>query len=278
MTLEVKNAACGYGTKMVVQGISIGITSGDILCLLGPNGVGKTTFFKTLLGFLKLRGGEIQLNGRDINTFSQKERARSIGYVPQAHTPPFPFTVLQVALMGRTAHLGSFSSPSGKDVELAEETLHILGISFLRDRIYTEISGGERQMVLIARALVQQPEILVMDEPTSNLDFGNQIRVLGRIRQLADSGLGIVMTSHFPDHAFLCATKVALIRRDGLFQYGTADEVVTEENLRSAYGVNVRIASIQNGKTGVLKACIPVMTAQSEIPVPVYGSKAGHRP
>ncbi len=261
MRLEVKDAACGYGLKTVIQGISFDISSGDILCLLGPNGVGKTTFFKTLLGFLKLKSGEIRLNDRDIKTFSQKERARSIGYVPQAHTPPFPFTVLQVVLMGRTAHLGSFASPSRKDVNLADETLEMLGISFLRDRIYTEISGGERQMVLIARALTQQPEVLVMDEPTSNLDFGNQIRVLNRIRQLAASGLGVVMTSHFPDHAFLCASKVALMQRSNVFKYGTVDEVVTEENLRSAYGVDVRITSTNDGENGILKACIPVMTA-----------------
>lgn len=260
MRLEVKDVSCGYGLKKVIQGISVEITNGDILCLLGPNGVGKTTFFKTLLGFLKLKSGEIRLNGRDIDAFSQKERARRIGYVPQAHTPPFPFTVLQVVLMGRTAHMGLFGSPSRKDMKLVEQTLYKLGILSLRDRVYTQLSGGERQMVLIARALTQQPEILVMDEPTSNLDFGNQIRVLDQIRQLAASGLGVIMTSHFPDHAFLCASKVALMQRNSIFTYGSVEEVVTEENLRNAYGIDVRITSTNAGGKEILKTCVPVMT------------------
>lgn len=261
MKLEIKNAACGYGSKTVVEGINVEVSSGEILCILGPNGVGKTTLFKTVLGFLKLQAGEILLNGRSIQKYSRRQRARAIGYVPQAHTPPFPFTVLDVVLMGRTSHLGACASPSKKDIAIAEETLAMLGIESLRDKIYTEVSGGERQMVLIARALTQQPDILVMDEPTSNLDFGNQIRVLNRINKLAASGLGVVMTSHFPDHAFLCATKVALMQRDNVFICGSVDEVITEKNLCDAYGVDVRITSSDEGDAGILKACIPIMSA-----------------
>jgi len=260
MKLEVKNAICGYGTKKVVENISLCVKSGEILCLLGPNGVGKTTFFKSILGFLKLLDGEILLNDESIKKWSKVKLARVIGYVPQAHTPPFPFTVIDVVTMGRTAHLGMFASPSNEDRQIAEEALETMCISFLKDRIYTEISGGERQMVLIARALTQNPEILIMDEPTANLDFGNQIRVLEQINRLSKNGLGVIMTSHFPDHAFLCSTKVALMQRGNVFKVGSVDEIVTEENLKSAYGIDVKIASTVNDKGGVIRSCIPLIS------------------
>ncbi|MDI6604371.1 MAG: ABC transporter ATP-binding protein [Thermoanaerobacteraceae bacterium] len=260
MKLEIKNVSCGYGTKIVLKDFSIKVSSGEILCLLGPNGVGKTTLFKTILRFLKLHSGEIQLNGEDIKYWSRKKLAKTIGYVPQAHTPPFPFSVLDVVVMGRTAHLGVFSSPSKEDLTIAEKALETLGVSFLKDRIYTEISGGERQMVLIARALTQQPDILVMDEPTANLDFGNQVRVLEQIKKLAKKGMGVIMTTHFPDHAFLCSTKVALMQRNNVFTLGYADDVITEENLRIAYGVNVKITCLKGVDGEIIKACVPLLS------------------
>ena len=259
MKLEIINASCGYGKSTIVKDISMNIESGEILCLLGPNGVGKTTFFKTILGFLKLQAGKILLDGQDINKWSKKKLAEAIGYVPQAHTPPFPFSVIDVIIMGRTAHIGMFESPSKKDKEIAEEAMNSLNISYLKDKIYTEISGGERQMVLIARALTQQPKILVMDEPTSNLDFGNQVKVLEEINKLSQKGLGIIMTSHFPDHAFLCCTKVALMQKNNIFTIGNVDEVVTEGNLRMAYGVDVKITSTINNKGEKVKSCVPMI-------------------
>ncbi len=259
MRLEVNRAICGYGKRTVLEGISLDLNSGEILCLLGPNGVGKTTLFKTILGFLKMQGGEILLDGENIRHWSRNRLAKAIGYVPQAHTPPFPFKVLDVVVMGRTAHLGPFATPSKKDVQIAEAALDTLEISFLGDRVYTEISGGERQMVLIARALTQEPQILVMDEPTSNLDFGNQIRVLSQINKLAQRGLGIIMTSHFPDHAFLCSTKVALLQKDNTFLIGAVDEVISEENLKAAYGIDVKIVSTVNDFGERIKTCIPLL-------------------
>ncbi|WP_347488438.1 ABC transporter ATP-binding protein [Desulfoscipio sp. XC116] len=259
MKLEIKHASCGYGKQNVVEDISIKLESGEILCLLGPNGVGKTTLFKTILGFLKLREGEILLDGENVQTWSRGRLAKAMGYVPQAHTPPFPFKVIDVVIMGRTAYLGMAGSPSRADLAIAEEALEILNVSFLKERIYTEISGGERQMVLIARALAQQPEILVMDEPTSNLDFGNQIRVLEQINRLSRKGLGVIMTSHFPDHAFLCSTKVALLQKNNVFNIGSADEVITEKNLKAAYGIDVKITDTCNNKGEPIKACIPLL-------------------
>ena len=259
MRLEVKNVICGYGTSIVVKDISMNVSSGEILCLLGPNGVGKTTFFKTILGFLKLKGGEILLDGENIHNWSRKQLAKTIGYVPQAHTPPFPFKVFDVVLMGRTAHLSMFASPTKEDVNIAEEAINTLKISYLKDKIYTEISGGERQMVLIARALAQQPKILIMDEPTSNLDFGNQIRVLEQINRLSEKGLAVVMTSHFPNHAFLCSTKVAFMQKNNVFTVGNVEEVVTEDMLKKAYGINVKIITTLNSKGDKVKACIPMI-------------------
>lgn len=259
MMLDIDNVSCGYNSKTIVKNISVKVESGEILTLLGPNGVGKTTFFKTILGFLKLHGGEIKLDGQNIKDWKRNKLAKVIGYVPQAHIPPFPFSVLDIVVMGRTAHLGMFASPSQKDIEIAEKSLDDLDVAYLKDKVYTEISGGERQMVLIARALTQEPEILVMDEPTSNLDFGNQVKVLEQINKLSKKGLGIIMTSHFPDHAFLCSTKVALLQRKNKFTVGNVDEVVTEDKLRETYGVDVKIISTVNKNGDLIKSCVPML-------------------
>ena len=145
--------------------------------------------FKSILGLQKLYGGSVLADVEDVSGWDRRKYAQYFGYVPQSHTPPFPFTAFNVVLMGRTAHLGSYSSPSGNDRRIAGETMRALEIEHLRDRIYTHINGGERQMVLIARALAQQPKLLVMDEPTSSLDYGNQVRALSHIRALARQGL-----------------------------------------------------------------------------------------
>lgn len=258
--LSVDSASCGYNGKAVVNGISIDVHPGDIVCILGPNGVGKTTLFKTMLGFLPPIKGAINLNEKSIAMWSRKELACHLGYVPQAHIPPFPFSVTDVVLMGRTARLGPLSSPATVDLMESLKSLQILGISHLKDRIYTELSGGERQMVLIARALTQNPDLLLMDEPTANLDFGNEVRVLEQINALSSEGLGIVMTSHSPDHAFLCSSRVILLCKDMSIITGDAGEVVTEKNLERAYGVRVRIQEVLGGERGqYIKTCIPLL-------------------
>jgi len=268
MRFKVYNGKCGYDTTTVLQDVSFTVESGEVLCLLGPNGAGKTTLFKSILGLLKMQGGSVELDGKDMLALSRAQIARMIGYIPQAHNPPFPFKVLDVILMGRTAHLGLFSSPGKEDLEIAEEILDILSIRHLRNKIYTKISGGEKQLVLIARALTQKPLMLVMDEPTASLDFGNQLLVLSHIKRLADRGLGIVMASHFPDHAFLYSTKVLLLKSGRLYAAGTPEEVITEQNLERLYGVNVKIVNtgVQNnsrGKSGggEVKVCVPVLCA-----------------
>jgi|SRR5699024_5716017 len=260
LKLEIKNAICGYSEKIILEDISFEVSNGEILCILGPNGVGKTTLFKTILGFLKLKGGSILLNDQDINNWCRKDFAKAIGYVPQAHIPPFPYRVRDVVVMGRTAHLGIFASPSCKDYEMVDDIIDLLGISYLRNDIYTEISGGERQLVLIASALAQDPEILIMDEPTSNLDYGNQIRVLKHINELAKRDIGIIMTSHFPDHAFMASTKVLVMNRGNKFHIGKPDEVVTSELLQEIYNIKVQINTVINESNGKeLKICVPII-------------------
>ncbi len=257
MKLEIRKLSCGYDHRPIVKDVSLEIKSGEILCLLGPNGSGKTTFFKTILGLLKSLSGEILINNENIMNWTYSQKAKMIGYIPQAHNPPFPFKVLDVVLMGRTAHLGPFASPSEEDIKIARESIHTLNIDYLEDKVYTEISGGERQLVLVARALTQKPKILIMDEPTSNLDFGNQILVLNHVRRLAELGLAVIMASHSPDHAFFYATKVLTFTRKNQFYIGMPEKIVTEDILQEMYGVKVRLINIRRQDNSCIKCCIP---------------------
>lgn len=267
MIFEVKNAHCGYKSRTVIRDLSLTLSSGEIMCLLGPNGVGKTTFFKSALGFLPLLKGSILIDGEDIRGWSYQKLARHIGYVPQSHTPPFPFQVRDVVVMSRMAHHGLGSTPGREDMKIAEGMLEKLGIAHLADKLYTEISGGERQMALIARALTQEPKLLIMDEPTSNLDFGNQVRVLEQINALAAEGIAVLMTTHFPDHAYLCSSKVLLVEPGSRYSVGDADAVVTEENLRRVYGIDVRVVSAPDGRDTErrsVKGCIPLLRTPAD--------------
>ncbi|ACO80821.1 ABC transporter [Azotobacter vinelandii CA] len=258
--LEVQALACGYGHRSILENLSFTLEVGELLCLLGPNGVGKTTLFKTILGLLPPRAGEIRLDGRPTRHWSRREFARWVGYVPQAHTPPFPFQVEDVVAMGRTAHGNLFSGPGQEDREVAAEALETLGISALAKASYTEISGGERQLVLIARALAQQPRILVMDEPTSNLDYGNQLKVMGHVRRIADAGrMGVILTTHHPDHALLHASRVLALDRERHWRIGRADEVVSEDYLRRTYGVETEIHDIRRRDGGRSRLCVPAV-------------------
>lgn len=259
MCIQATHLACGYGGRVIIDDINMQIEKGEITCILGPNGVGKTTFFKTIQGFLKPLTGSIQLDGQEISCWNRKNLAKKIAYVPQTQSQPFPFKVLDVVVMGRNVHLNNFSSPSQKDYKKCEEVMEQLGISSLNEKIYSQLSGGERQLVLIARALVQEPEMLMMDEPASNLDYGNQVRVLQQIKKLAQQNIGIIMITHSPEHAFACADKVALFTRNGGVRFGETAEIVTEDALREAYGVTVKIPEIVDDMGHKTRTCVPIM-------------------
>jgi iron complex transport system ATP-binding protein len=249
MMLSADNLAFGYHGKPVGSGVSIDIRAGEVLCLLGPNGGGKTTLMKTLLGLLPPLAGTVRLDGEDVARWSRKRLARIVGYVPQAHAAFFPFAVSDIVLMGRSAHVALFAAPSRHDRAIAARALETLGIGHLHDRVYTEISGGERQLVLIARALAQEPRILIMDEPTASLDFGNQLRVLERIAALAASDIAVVLSTHDPDHVFLCGDRVALLQDGRMAAIGTPEAVITPASLKRLYGVDVQVVDLPDQQT-----------------------------
>lgn len=256
--LEVENLTCGYGGREIIHGVSFALEAGNILCLLGANGSGKTTLFKAILGLLPVTGGRIYFDKSDTAGWARRKVARTFAYVPQAHTPPFAFTVRDVVLTARSSHLELFSSPGKHDREIAQEALDSLNIAHLSGARYTELSGGERQLVLIARALAQQAQVLIMDEPASNLDFGNQIRVLNQIKQLAAGGLAMLITTHSPNHAFECASQVAVLKAGHLLAHGCPQDILTENCLEQVYAVPLRIVDVGGGN----KTCIAAMNRE----------------
>lgn len=259
--LEVSGLACGYGSRAVLKDVSFSLAAGQALCLLGPNGVGKTTLFKTLLGFVKPLAGDVAIEGRDTRDWTRRDFAREVAYIPQLHTPSFSFSVHDVVLMGRTPHLSGLSSPSESDERLARQAIERMGIGHLAQRDYASLSGGERQMVLIARALAQQPRILVMDEPCASLDFGNQARLLEQILELAAQGIAVVMTTHDPNHAFLLDGDVLCLGRGGVAASGRARVVLTSDMMSSLYGVPVEVSAFSDD--GCL-GCMPRLSRTSE--------------
>jgi iron complex transport system ATP-binding protein len=259
MKLDINSLCCGYGKKEVIRDISFSIGSGESICLLGPNGVGKTTFFKTLLGLLPPLKGNITVDGADIKTLSRKEYARKIAYVPQIQSLPFPYSVEDVVLMGRNAHLSPFKMPNAKDKEKACQSLEELGITYLAKKVFTRLSGGEKQMVLIARALTQETELLFMDEPTSSLDYGNQIRILDQINKLRERGISVVMTTHAPDHVFQCGSKVIVFKEGEFSRIGEPERIVTEELLESVYRIRVKLHQAQGWGETPVRVCVPCL-------------------
>ncbi|WP_296859122.1 ABC transporter ATP-binding protein [uncultured Methanobrevibacter sp.] len=254
--LEIKNISFNYDDEKIFSNISFSIKKGEVLCILGPNGTGKTTLIKCLNGLYNIESGEILIHGENIKNLSFKEISRYIGYIPQSHIPSFPFKVFDVVLMGRAPYLNLTDSPKKEDKKIALDALKTLGIEDLKDRDYTNLSGGERQLVFLARVLCQEPDVLILDEPTSHLDFGNQIKFLEIIDILAKKGLSIIMSSHFPDHAFLSSTKVAIMKDKSFIDFGTPDDVVTENNLKKAYSIDVKLIKLDDNR----KVCVPLKT------------------
>jgi|SRR5262245_26906549 len=235
MSLAGRELTIGYRDRVVGRALNVALEQGEVLALLGPNGGGKTTLLKTLLGILAPQAGEVAIGGRALTAISVRERARLIAYVPQLHVPTFAFTVESVVLMGRTAHGNLFSRPSAHDRTVAAQVLEQFGIAHLATRPYTMISGGERQLVLLARALAQQPQFVVLDEPTASLDFGNQGKVMREIRALAAAGHGVLFTTHDPNHALRAADRAYLLRAGERIAEGAVGAVLTRSQLEELY-------------------------------------------
>jgi iron complex transport system ATP-binding protein len=246
--LRAAALSIGYERRAVATGIDLAVQRGEVLCLLGPNGAGKTTLFKTLLGLIPALGGEVSVDGRPLGALTRAELARSMAYVPQAQVMEFAYTVLDLVLMGRTAHLGPFSAPGARDHERAHAALADLGIADLASAEANRISGGQRQLCLVARALAQDAPLLVMDEPTASLDLGNRLLVLERVRALSAQGYGVVFSTHDPDQARELATRVAVIADGRLAAYGTPHETLTGPILSAVYGVEVMVERTESGR------------------------------
>lgn len=246
MKFEVKEGCFQYNREeQVLKDVSFVFQDPGILSVLGANGAGKTTLMKCMLGLIPWSRGASYLNGTDIRQIRQKEFWRQVGYVPQARYPSFVYTVGELVVMGRSAHLGPFAQPGPRDWEMVDESLETVGISHLKNKLCNQISGGEYQLALIARALVTCPSLLVLDEPESNLDFKNQMVVLEVLKELcSEKKLSAVINTHYPEHAVEISDKALLLMKDGGSLYGDAPEVLREENLERAFQVPVRVRTI----------------------------------
>jgi len=258
MKLELKNIACGYGDSKVLDHVDFEVNTGEVCCLLGPNGVGKTTLFKTILKLMPPMAGTVRIDGQDISRWSAARLARYMAYVSQFHVPPFPYIVKDVVLLGRISSVGYFGQPKAYDYDIRDKALADMGIEHLREKVYTDISGGERQLVMIARALAQEPQMLVLDEPTASLDYGNMVRVMSKVKALAGKGYGIIMTTHSPDQAFMAASKVALLTRHAPILFGRPEDVITKRNLKDAYGVDVSVVEFSDESGRRIRVCAPL--------------------
>jgi len=229
-------------TSQVLHGVSFTTAPGGITAILGPNGSGKTTIFNCISGIWTGNSGEVLFRGDDISRKRPHERAGIISVVPQHHEPAFPYTVFQAVLMGRAPHIGMFSAPSKKDRETAAAAIETMGLSALKERAYTRLSGGERQMVLIARAVAQDTPVMILDEPTSHLDIRNQVMVLDMVHSIARTkGVTVLMTVHDPNLALIYADQVVLLNRGAVAASGRPGRVISPKNLRTVYGDTVKV-------------------------------------
>lgn len=256
--LEAQDLAVGHGARVVARDIALRLDAGRVLCLLGPNGGGKTTLLRTLLGLIPPLAGSVRVGGAAIGRLARREVARRLAYVPQAGLGGFGYAARDVVVMGRAARLPLLAAPGCTDMAAAQAALDRLGIGHLGATPVTRLSGGERQLVLVARALAQEAAVLVLDEPTASLDFGNQALVLRQVAALArDTGLAVLMTTHQPDHALLVADAVALIHGGRLTGPAPPAELITAERLREVYDISVAIGEIDAGGTR-RRVCVPL--------------------
>lgn len=244
MSIETNALTFSYDSAPLLRGITFAAQAGETVALLGPNGAGKSTFFRCMLGFLHPQSGEVRIDGRAIGEYSQKELARKIAYIPQSYSPAFDYTVRECVLMGMTAQLGTFDAPSRAEEEKALRALESLGIAQLAARPCARISGGERQLMLLARALVQDAQVLLMDEPTASLDYGNSCRVMQRVQALGRSGYTVIFSTHDPNQALRYAGRVLAMQDGRLLADGAPETVMTGELLSRLYGVRVRVERV----------------------------------
>ncbi|NCB43042.1 MAG: ABC transporter ATP-binding protein [Clostridia bacterium] len=244
---EIKNLSFSFGDKAVLQDINFHIEEGEVLSVLSPNGGGKTTLFRCILGIMRDYTGTILFNGSDIRTMKAKKLSRYAAYVPQSHYPLFNYTVEEMVLMGTTPLLNHTASPKVREKELAREALFQMGIEHLSERGFMQLSGGEQRLVLIARALSRHPPLLVLDEPTAELDIGHQSMVLSHISALRSSGFTVLMSTHDPSQAYAHSTRVLALSDGKVLAIGTPENVILESLLKELYSIDNTITRLPDG-------------------------------
>ena len=244
MQIELENVSFSYGVVPTLHDVSFSVRQGALVAVLGPNGAGKSTLFRCILRLLKPSAGTIRLCGEDTAAIDRRRLAKLAAYIPQSSTPVFNYTVEDAVLMGTTGALSALQAPSRTERERCARALEQLGISDLAQRGIAQLSGGERQLALIARALVQDARVLIMDEPTANLDYGNQRRVMQQVRALADGGYTILLSTHNPEHALHYATQVLALQNGRVIADGVTADTLTPELLAWLYGIHAEVRRI----------------------------------
>ena len=258
MNLTVNHGSFFYQKNTpIFNDINFSVDSGEILAILGPNGAGKTTLLRCITGMLKWRQGDSLLDGEPIHGMAPRKLWSHMAYVPQAKGASSAYTTFEAVLLGRSSRLNAFSTPRQEDLEAARAVMEQLGISHLMDKKCSAISGGELQMVLIARALASEPQVLILDEPESNLDFKNQLIVLDTITRLAQQGIACIFNTHYPAHALQRSHKSLILSRGGQYVFGSTASVVTEENIQNAFGVEAIIGEVET-PGNILQNVIPL--------------------
>lgn len=252
--LKVENASFSYrGGRVIFHDVNFAVDEGEIFTILGPNGAGKSTLLNSIVNLLKLKEGRILLEGKELSELKEREIAKKIAYVSQISTSTFDYSVREYVVMGRAPHIGIFGKPQAEDYAIADEVMERMGIGHLARKLYTQISGGERQQACVARAVVQKPKLIIFDEPTSALDYGNQLRTLELIKELSNQGYGVIMTTHNPDHVILLGGTVGILNREGEMETGPAEEMLEETRLSEIYRANLRMVYVDEVER---KACL----------------------
>ena len=260
--IDVEDLSFSYGGQRVLKDISFHMDKGEFLSVLGANGVGKSTLFRCILGLLRDYTGTVRIDGSDTRELSPRQMAKLVAYIPQHTSSAYNFSVEEIVLMGATAGLSAFRSPGRAEKKRAQEAMERIGIASLRDRCFHHLSGGEQQLAILARAIVQDARVLMLDEPTASLDFGNQMLVLTQVRSLSREGYSVIQTTHNPEHAYSFSDRILALKDGAIYRYGTPKEVIVPEVIGELYSLETQVSSLYGDR---VRVCTPrVLTGGTE--------------